>query len=136
MTKKHLQVRAHFMTALLLRVQFKKYLRNEHNVTMSEYCELSACSVAEKLANAFKNDEAQLLPSLHHEFTLSMCTYSMNYPAIGSVSPNHVPGTRWLLSKLCSFFGSSMVVECKHKRFGSLALYRHCDILKALLERG
>ena len=56
----------------------------------------------------------------------------MNYPAIGNVSPNHVPGTRWLLSRLYSFFGSSMVVECKHKRFGSLVLYRHCDLLKAL----
>lgn len=102
------------------------------SMTMNEYFELSACLVAEKLADAFRNDEARLLPSVHRHFIDTVHTNPTNCPILESINPKHIPGTRWLLSRLHSFFGSGLEVQCKHKRFGSLLFNKHCDLIKAL----
>ena len=91
----------------------------------SEHFELIA---VHKFATAFRNDEA-MLPYTN---TLLTTLVASNFPGVESVSPEHVPGTRWLLSRLHSFFGTSLVVKCRQKRFGPVMFHESCDLVKAL----
>ena len=119
---------------VLTTISQKQHLLNNKGSDMlrSEYFELIACLTAHKLATALKNDEAMLLPAVHQSFTNEAYSQSANFPSVGVVAPGDVPGTRWLLSRLHSFFGSSIEVQCKHKRFGSVIFHKECDLVKAL----
>ena len=112
----------------------KQHLLNNKGSDMlySKYLELIACLTAHKLANALRNDEAMLLPAVHQSFTNEAYNQSANFPSVGVAAPGDVPGTRWLLSRLHSFFGSSIEVQCKHKRFGSVIFHKECNLVKAM----
>lgn len=88
------------------------------------------CVTALKLVAAMKANEVTLLPDLYESFQSDVATRAASFPSLMPIGD--VPGPRWLASQLSWYFGEMLIVECKHKRFGSLLYHVNCDLLNAV----
>ena len=94
--------------------------------------ELSMCLTGIKLANTMKSDEAILLPELWQTFLSELETCQRLFAGVEPIEPEKLPINRWLLSRLYSYFGNLLEVQCTHRKYGSILLHRHCNLMKAL----
>ena len=104
--------------------------RKGESVTKYEYFELVMCVTALKLVAAMKANEVTLLPDLYESFQSDVATRAASFPSLMPIGD--VPGPRWLASQLSWYFGEMLIVECNHKRFGSLLYHVNCDLLNAV----
>ena len=107
-------------------------MRSVHSLKQpGEYYELVLCKAALKLAEAMKNDEVVLLPAIYREFRDEVKKGLTQMPHLVSLSRS-IPGTRWVLTRLYHYFGKSLQVQCKHRKYGSLLFHQNCDLVKAI----
>ena len=90
------------------------------------------CLCAQTLVTLIKADEAMLLSAFYHTFLNVIKTESKNYPALSITEEKHIPGKRWVLSRLHSLFGESLKTVCKHECYGTLLFHTNSDLVKAL----
>ena len=76
-------------------------------------------------------NEVMLLPALHGLFQDYIINGATDFAHL-NISAEKIPSTRWLISKLHSYFGDSIKFECKHRYVGILVFHTSCDLLKAL----
>ena len=89
--------------------------------------------VADKLAASMKSDQAVLLSKLYHNFDNTIIKESKNYPSLSSTKQTNSSSHCWVLSRLHSIFaGESLVMICKHEKYGTLLYHKQCDQVKAL----
>ena len=88
--------------------------------------------VADKLAASMESDQAVLLTKLYHNFFNTIIKESKNYPSLSSTKQTNSSSHCWVLSRLHSIFGESLVIICKHEKYGTLLYHKQCDQVKAL----
>ena len=101
-------------------------------IEKEDFYELMMCLCAKTLGSKMKADEAMLLPTLYHTFIELVSSEAPNFPSIQPMVENSIPGKRWVLSKLNSYFGYMLTVTCKVDCYGTLLFHKNCDLLKAL----
>ena len=89
-------------------------------LSRNEFFELMACTSAQNLSITFKNHEVVFLPVLHREFIHMACPQSVSFPNVGVVTPDDVPGTRWLLL----FYSFLHLVGCAYFKVHSSAFHQ------------
>ena len=65
-------------------------------------------------------------PSFSQNYTSTSQRHSDIKPELST------PTQRWLLANLCNLFGSTLQIECRHKKYGSVVYRSGCDLLKAV----
>ena len=86
--------------------------------------ELSFCRTAKNIVTALSRHEAMLLPVAYRQFSqLVHLTSEHNC---------ELPSMRWFVSRIHHYFGDTIVLECKHRRFGTIIYHKNCDIVRAL----
>lgn len=102
-----------------------------NDISTCDYLELIVCSIGLTVLIAMQQNEVLLLPDLYRQFCDSALKQVTQYPTIG-LGQHDIPSTRWLLSKLHTYFEDNIVFNCKQKKVGTMVLYRNCDILAVL----
>ena len=104
----------------------------QQNLNLNEYFELSACFTAQHIADYLENDQVMLFPDIYNGFKERVSTKSLTYTCIDTVQDKDMPSKRWLLARLHNFFDNMLMVECRHRRHGSLVYLEGCDHLTVI----
>ena len=104
----------------------------QQNVNLADYLELNAWFTAQHIADYLGNDQVMLFPDIYNDFKERVTTKSLTYTSIANVQNKDIPSKRWLLARLHNFFESKLIVECRHRRHGSLVYLEGCDHLTAI----
>ena len=73
-----------------------------------------------------------LFPDIYNGFKERVSTKSLTYTCIDTVQDKDMPSKRWLLARLHKFFDNMLIVECRHRRHGSLVYLEGCDHLTVI----
>ncbi len=95
------------------------------------YFELNLCYTAQNLAQVMVKNEVMLLPALYGLFQDCIARGKAECSHL-HITNEEIPSSRWLISKLHSYFGDSIVFECRHRHVGTMVFHKNCDILRAL----
>ena len=110
-------------------LQAQVSLIRSKSMNSTDFLELVALETALNLANQLETNEVALLLDVYSDFQGRLSNHALLHT---SVSMPKVPGQRWLLSRLEFSFDGKIVVECKHRRIGSLIFLEGCDHLHVI----
>ncbi len=95
------------------------------------FLKLNLCYAAQTLAKVMAKDEVMLLPAFRGHFEdyimsgLADCIHISKTPA-------KIPSTKWIITKLHSYFGEQIVFQCIYRHVGTIINHKNCDLLKAI----
>ena len=100
-------------------------------ISINEYLELIICGIGQVVLKAMQQNQVLLLPDLYKQFCESALQRKSDFPSV-KLSKESLPSIKWFVIQLHSIFEDNVLFECKHKKFGTMVLSRHCDILSVL----
>lgn len=103
-------------------------IKSKETITEEEYFEMTCCYIIQDIATALSRNEAMLLPVIYRKF----CELAHKEAATYHQNPIETPSIIWFISKLHHYLGEDVVMECKHRKFGTLLYHKNCDLVSAL----
>ena len=106
-------------------------INSKANISREEYYDLIFCYTAQNIAKKLTRNEAMLLPTIYRSFFESAALKTSCYPYL-NLTTSDIPSTLWFISRLHHYLGEDIVMECKHKRIGTMIYHKNCDLSSAL----
>ena len=106
-------------------------INSKANISREEYYDLIFCYTAQNIAKKLTKNEAMLLPTIYRSFFESAALKTSLYPYL-NLTTSDIPSTLWFISRLHHYLGEDIVMECKHKRIGTMIYHKNCDLSSAL----
>lgn len=91
-------------------------------ITGDDLFEMSFCNCAKTMAATLCRHEALLLPEVYRQFSELVLS--------AGESSAEIPSMRWFVSRIYHYFGNNIVLECKHRRFGTILYHKDCHCKK------